>query len=160
MMDAGGRASEDQVLDLLKDALRERDVPDEVIRAAKESWTWRTIDAELAALTYDSAVDTDALAGVRGVGTIRSLTFGTAELLVEIELEPAGGEDDGPSRLVGQMSPAGPATVTVERVDGRPGLELAVDELGRFRAERVSPGVVRLRIDRAGAPLVTDWFAI
>jgi hypothetical protein len=160
MMDTGGRASEDEVLDLLRGALRERDtVPDDVVRAAKESWTWRTIDAELAALTYDSAIDDEALAGVRGVGTVRSLAFGSGELLVEIELEPRGDEDE-PSRLVGQISPAGPVAVSVERVDGRPSLELAVDDLGRFRAERVDPGVVRVRIERGGAPLVTDWFAL
>ena len=40
-------------------------VPPEVLQAARESFTWRTIDAELAALTYDSAVDDPATSAAR-----------------------------------------------------------------------------------------------
>ena len=43
-------------------------VPADVVAAAKATFTWRTIDAELAALTFDSVADADALAGVRGGG--------------------------------------------------------------------------------------------
>ena len=38
-------------------------VPADVVAAAKASFTWRTIDAELAELTFDSVADTDALVG-------------------------------------------------------------------------------------------------
>ena len=159
MMDAGGRAPEDELLELLRGALREDDpVPDEVVRAAKAAWTWRTIDAELAALTYDSALDDEALAGVRGVATARSLSFGDGELLIEIELTDAG--DDERLQLVGQIAPAVPATVAVERVDGRAAVSTGTDDLGRFHADGVARGVVRLRVEGSRGTLVTDWFAI
>jgi hypothetical protein len=160
MMDAGGRASDDEVLELLRGALRREDPPpDEVVTAAKEAWTWRTIDAELAALTYDSALDEEALAGVRGVATARTLSFGDAQLLIEIELTAAGGGDDL-LRLEGQVAPPTAGAIVVERVDGHPALPLSTDDLGRFHADRLDPGVVRLRLDHDGRTLVTDWFAI
>jgi hypothetical protein len=157
MMDAGGRAPEDEVLELLRGALRGEDgPPDDVVRAAKEAWTWRTIDAELAALTYDSALDEEARAGVRGVATARTLSFGDGHLIIEIELTEA---DDDHLRLEGQVAPATGAGVAVERVDGRPTVQLRTDDLGRFHADRLDVGVVRLRIDHGERTLVTDWFA-
>jgi hypothetical protein len=157
MMDPGGREPEDELLELLRGALQREDrPPDEVVRAAREAWTWRTIDAELAALTYDSALDEEALAGVRGVATARALSFGADQVLLEIELTAAG--DD--ARLEGQVTPPMATGVDVERVDGDPAVPLSTDELGRFHADRLHRGVVRLRIDHGGRTLVTDWFSI
>jgi hypothetical protein len=48
--------------------------PTEVIAAAKASATWRTVDAELASLMYDSVLDRSESIGVRGGGG-RLLTF-------------------------------------------------------------------------------------
>src|SRR5262245_16021611 len=76
--------SED-LLDALRDALRLTDaVPAEVVSAAKESFTWRTIDAELAALSYDSVL-TGELAGTRGQLDTRTLSFEFGPLTVEVE---------------------------------------------------------------------------
>ena len=46
-----------------------------VLAAARGSFTWRTIDAELAELAYDSALDTERLTAVRSADTARLLTF-------------------------------------------------------------------------------------
>ncbi|GAB3955588.1 hypothetical protein GCM10029976_098820 [Kribbella albertanoniae] len=45
-----------QLLEALRDALvTEQEVPRAFVEAGKAAFAWRTIDAELAALTYDSA---------------------------------------------------------------------------------------------------------
>jgi hypothetical protein len=152
MMDTEGR--DEELVELLRRALLEREQPPEaVVRAAKEAWTWRTIDAELAALSYDSLLDDEALAGVRGIGAARTLAFEAEDIIVEIEVT-----EDGDRRiLVGQVVPAVTADVTIEGADGRQPLVVTTDHLGRFRAERVGSGVVRLRI---GESLVTSWLPI
>ena len=76
--------------------------PADVVAAAKATFTWRTIDAELAELTFDSVADTDALAGVRGGGGPRALTFEHDDVVVEVEVsEHAAGRT-----LVGQVAAA------------------------------------------------------
>jgi hypothetical protein len=125
-------------------------VPEDLLRFAREALTWRTVDAELAELVADSR-DT-AGAGLRGAGDVRLLTFTAGDLRLELELLV-----DGPvRRVVGELSPPGPARVTVEH----PGGELTedADELGRFLASGVPAGRVRVRCERAGGPaIVTPW---
>ncbi len=49
-------SDDDQLLEVLRDALTTaREVPPGLVAAGKAAYSWRTIDAELAALTYDSA---------------------------------------------------------------------------------------------------------
>jgi hypothetical protein len=164
--DHGTGGADDELMALLKRALeREDPVPADAVRVAKEAWTWRSIDAELAALTYDSAVDTSELAGVRGgpATATRALSFEGAEMLLDVEVT-----DDGERRLLlGQLAPAGPPAVGLEFADGRPPVVLLTDELGRFGAERLDPGLLRLRVEPAdpGSPggtggLVTAWVPI
>ena len=67
---------DDRLLAELAAALDAADpVPARVLDAAKESFTWRTIDAELAELVFDSAEQ--QLAGVRGIDGTRQVTFQT-----------------------------------------------------------------------------------
>ena len=64
-MTGGGsfdRSNDDELLAALGRALQAQEVvPDAVLEAAKGAYAWRTIDAELAALTFDSVADADAL---------------------------------------------------------------------------------------------------
>jgi hypothetical protein len=53
----------------------------------------------------------------------------------------------------------GERTIVVDRVDG-PSLELELDELGRFGADRLPPGLVRLRTMGVDGRVVTEWVAI
>src|SRR3954452_12156683 len=76
-------------------------VPERVVFAAKASLSWRTIDAELAELTYDSALDVDRLTLVRGATAARMLTFSAGDLTVDVEVEGT----DRERRLVGAMTP-------------------------------------------------------
>ncbi len=66
-------------------------LPEAVITAAKETFTWRTIDAELASLVFDSAAE--ELAGVRSTDATRQMTFRTTG--VEIELVVLSKHHDG-----------------------------------------------------------------
>jgi hypothetical protein len=171
MSTAGG--ADDELIALLKHALEDADpVPADAVRAAKEAWTWRTIDAELAALTYDSVVDEGALVGVRGTAAVRSLAFETGAITIEVELV-----DDGDRRgLRGQVVGASAPAVVLEFSDGRSPIVMLTDELGRFGADRLDGGVARLRIPEQADPagegaaggatggsvggLVTEWVPI
>jgi hypothetical protein len=160
-MTAGGAPQEDdeQLMDLIREATAAQDaVPDRVVEAAREAWTWRTVDAELVALLHDSTVDDNALAGVRGAGTVRALSFGAGDHLIEVEIS-----DDGDRRrLVGQVMPPpapGERTIVVDRLDGG-GLELELDELGRFETDRLRAGLVRLRTVGVEGQVVTEWVVI
>lgn len=80
------------------------------------------------------------------------LTFASAGLTVELEVV----EDAGRRRLFGQVVPAGPGTVEVQQGPGSVTVE--VDAVGRFAADDVLPGPVRLRCRSAGRVVETDWF--
>ena len=126
-------------------------VPEVVVEAGKAAFAMRTIDEELAGLSYDSLLEA-GLAGVRsGATTLRTLSFEAGERSVEIEVEPGV--------LVGQLLPAEAAQVDVRTVDAV--TRLATDELGRFELRPVPSGPLSLRIRRAGgATIVTEWTAI
>ncbi|HWF40672.1 MAG TPA: hypothetical protein VN683_01195 [Acidothermaceae bacterium] len=128
-------------------------VPQAVVEAARAAYTWRTIDAELAELTADSAM---ASAGVRSTSAPRLLTFEGTGLEVEVEVAQTGST----RHLSGQLVPMGPAQITVRWSDGT--RETTADDLGRFAVDRVPAGSVSLAILRTGAdqPIVTSWISI
>lgn len=138
---------------LRKVANRVDPVPPAVAAAARAAFSWRTVDAELAELTYDSRVDDRALAGVRG-GGLRQLTFEAPGLSVEVEVD-----DAATRRLVGQLVPAQAGTVELRHAAGS--LTLAVDELGRFAAAELPTGPLSLRCTTGGSsPIETQWVAV
>ena len=74
---------DDRLLDLLTRALSQADpVPEHVVEAARASFTWRTIDAELAELVYDSAGE--ELVGVRSAEATRQVTFRAPGIEIEV----------------------------------------------------------------------------
>jgi hypothetical protein len=131
-------------------------VPERVLAAARGSLTWRTIDAELAALVYDSALDAERLTAVRSEDAVRLLTFETAELAIELEVTLAGSS----RQLLGQLVPPGPGLVEIRHAGGT--LELEADELGRFGADGIEHGPVslRCRLEQGGAAVETEWVTI
>jgi hypothetical protein len=147
-----------RLLDALRVAVERADpVPDAVAAAARASLTWRTIDAELAELAYDSLLDDDRLAGVRGDDGPRSLSFVGPAFTVELEVAHQGGSRS----LLGQLVPPHPAVVEVRHSGGL--LTLDADEIGRFAAPRVAPGPISLRCRLEGAdlpPLATPWVTV
>lgn len=140
--------------------------PPELAQAARSALSWRRAERELAALTalaelsYDSADDDAALAGVRSGGGSRLLTFADGGVSVEVEVADSPGA--GGLRLLGQLVPPQPGHIEARHADGVVTAE--ADDLGRFRCEGLANGPVSLRChvgDGDTARLVvTDWTAL
>ena len=125
-------------------------VPEHIADAARAAFDWRDMDAALATLTADSAL---AGSGVRG-GPSRLLSFEAGDIEIAIEVSESS---PGGLRLMGQLVPPGPATISVEQ-PGR-AIPAEADVLGRFRIDRLTPGPSRIvcRPHGAQAVLRTEW---
>ena len=136
-------------------------VPPEVDAAAKAILGWRRVDAELAQLLADSAIDSDRLAGVRGEGdpSLRRLSFGGSPLELDLEVHST----KPGATVLGQLAPGAAASIKVERSDASEET-VAADELGRFRLELPAGATFRLVV--TGHPAsglratVTDWVQV
>ena len=147
----------DELLDELRLAgLVVDPVPDRVVFAAKASLSWRTVDAELAQLTYDSALDDERLSLVRGVAATRLLTFSTPGLTLDVEVEGTGRD----RRLLGELAPAQAAVVSIRHAEGV--TEVETDEDGRFRTGPVPGGPIALslRLAAGGSMVQTEWITL
>ncbi|MEO6711892.1 MAG: hypothetical protein ABIM89_00515 [Mycobacteriales bacterium] len=124
-------------------------VPDSVTEAARAAFAWRTVDAELAALSYDSFTDDQELAGVRSAASVvRMLTFESAELTIEVAVERG--------RLMGQLVPPQTGRVEVRHTGGSVSLE--ADDLGRFTCNDLPRGPVSLHcVTESDQRIYTDW---
>jgi hypothetical protein len=134
-------------------------VPSDVVAAAKASFTWLTIDAELAALSYDSLLS-DELVGTRGISDTRSASFEYDSTSIEIEIEQIGGQ----RRVVGQIAPHRPTSLEVHRADDNRPVTVTTDDRGRFSVANLAPGQVRLFVQFAPghgpSRLLTEWMSI
>jgi hypothetical protein len=146
-------ADEERLLAELARLVPERDpVPPELIEMAKQSFTWRTVDAELAELVADSREAAGATLVRSGTASVRLLTFATRHLQLDLEVLV----DGAVRRLVGELEPRGPARITVEYVGGSVAED--TDELGRFIVTGIPGGLIRLRCEPAdGVALLTPW---
>ncbi len=152
------REEQDEALiDQLRTAFGADEVPARVTEAAKAALTWLRVDAELAELLADSALDAEpALA--RGDAVVRSVSFSAGETVVELEVHP-----DGERRtLLGQLSPAAQRTIVIQHAGGGEAGSVVSDELGRFRITLETSGTVRLRIvdDEPDSAIETAWIPI
>jgi len=148
-----------ELLAILRDMIEETDpVPAALAAAARASFTWRTVDAELAELTSDSALDG---AAVRSTRAPRMLTFTAGETTLVVEVAPLAADPQAERRLLGQLVAPRPAEVEVRHGTGS--LTVSADEFGRFLAEPVPAGPVSLacRFAAAGEPsIVTSWVSV
>lgn len=143
--------NDDELLEALRDALAtSEEVPQAFVEAGKAAFVWRTIDAELAALTYDSDWDVREPVLVRSESaTLRSLTFASDGWTIELELTPDG--------VLGQLDPPDTGTVTA-RDDAGELASAEVDELGFFALRPVPTVPYRLvcSVD-CGITILTGW---
>jgi hypothetical protein len=143
--------SDDELLALLGQALGTTDAPPEhVLEGARSAFTWRTIDAELAELVFDSARE---LSGVRSDEPNRQITFSAPGVEIEVMVI-----ENGSRRLVGQLVP--PVATTIELVGSDAVYSTRSDDLGRFAFDELAPGPVRLVILDAGggvSTVQTEW---
>jgi len=144
--------SDDELLAAVKD-LSDSLVPFGANEAAMELFTWRTVDAELAALTADSAIDEPA--GVRAASEARTLTFTAQEVQVIVQITERAGQ----RQMLGQLVPGRPAQVLVRQ--GELIRTIVADPLGRFVIDDLGPhGPLSLRCSWSEGAVTTDWVLI
>jgi hypothetical protein len=147
-------SDDDQLLSALGEALRvAQEVPRGFVEAGKAAIEWPQIDSELAALTYDSALDTGrTLATVRAEpAQLRYLTFTSPE--VTIELEVSG------DALLGQVVPPQSGELEILAA-GTPARTADIDAVGCFVIRPIPSGPFRLHCHLADANVVTDWIVL
>ncbi len=154
-----GPLDDDELMALLGEAVAEEAaVSDRRRTAAKAAFTWRSVDAELAELLHDSALDAGAAVRSASGGEARTLSFGHSGLTLEVEI-------DGET-LLGQVIGTGsaasavePASVLLERPEAD-ALSAEADAAGFFRLEGVRPGTVRFVVEQGGWSLTTPWVTL
>ena len=135
-------------------------VPPLVIETAKASLGWRRLDADLAELLSDSALEEGSFALARGgEAPARAVTFSSSGLTIDLEVHL----DDPARTLLGQLSPPAPATIEVQTMaESRYSAE--ADRMGRFRIRLPAGGPIRLRVLGADAtdrpPVETSWITV
>ena len=147
-------ADDEGLVRALADAVRAaRDVPAEFTEAGRAAYTWRTIDAELAALTFDSSLETASAPAVRAEeASPRFLTFAGAQLTIELEI--------GPDSIVGQIVPAQPGQVDACPASGA-AVTAGIDEIGCFILRPLPPSPFRLHCQTpAGVSVLTTWITL
>jgi hypothetical protein len=148
-----GELDDQELVARLAELLGDAEAPSWSAELAKASYDLRAADAELATLTSDSGLT--AGSGMRAAAAPRLAVFDAGGLSVEIEIEPA--VRPGTWRLVGQLTPAGPARIGIRRYDGAVSWADA-DARGRFSADQMPGGPLSLRCERPGRPAVaTEW---
>jgi len=120
--------------DFLSEAILSEGPPQRAVEVLKDAFVWRTIEADLLELSFDSDLEP---AGVRDADASRTLELAADAMSVVIEV--------GPDDLVrGQVVPA--ATGTVELRGLGQTSTAVVDADGRFAFAEAIAGPVRLRL--------------
>jgi hypothetical protein len=135
------------MLNAARQALQE--VPREIVEAGRTAYTWRTIDAELADLTYDSDLLEVASASVTRAepAPLRALTFATPDVTIELEVTD--------NTLFGQIVP--PQTGLVTAAPDNTDTLIAIDEMGCFTISPIPTGPFRLRCQIESGDVLTGW---
>jgi hypothetical protein len=131
-------------------------VPPALLDAARAAFGMRDIDARVAELVRDSAVDAPATS-LRGDGP-RLLSFEAGGAVIECEVTDRGARRDVVGQLVGAAADELEAQVT-----GNPAAAPAVrlSEHGVFAVRGLPAGPFRLRCHMSdGTTLVTSWASI
>ena len=130
-------------------------VPENLLVAAKDCFTWRTIDSDLAELVFDSVAEDHGVL-VRGADHARLLSFRASGLTIEVQVTGAGQA----RRIIGQLAPPQRARVRIRQ--GPDVRALDADELGRFSGTlREGPfSLMCTGISPASRPVVTDWIVL
>jgi len=121
-----------------------------ILNAAVAAHSWRNLDAELAALTYDSLFDEDLLAPARSTQDTRILTFQSGGIEIEIEI--------GDAVVRGQLLPPQPGQVVLLTAEGHEHPATA-NQVGFFTVPVAARTPFRLWCTTADAdsPVVTEW---
>lgn len=155
-----------ELLELLGAVLSRTAAPPELMDRARQAFEFRAIDAELAALVFDSD-DVDVSGADRELLTVRRsspsevrrLVFEPADerLSLELTLTPAAGR----YRVEGHVLPLGPVAVEIWHGCDLARLPVTADSLGGFVAEGIEPGPIRVSCRRPGEdPVHSEWLLL
>lgn len=145
---------DDQLLAELGAALRSAGpITDSDLARGRASFTWRTVDDDLALaeLVYDSLIQERSLVRDEVVPGGRTLIFEGDAMSVEV--------DATADMLTGRVVPPGRADLSLMTVTGPAG-ETTTDDMGCFVLAAPPPGPVRLHCRTATTRLVTDWIRL
>jgi hypothetical protein len=145
---------DDELLAALGEALRAaEEVPRRLVEAGKSAFAWHNIDAELAALTFDSARSPLATTLTRTeMAPLRELTFASNRLRIHLEVTKEA--------LHGQVVPEQAGEIELRPAKGAP-VTIVVDEVGWFVIRPAPTGSFRFRCQTAeGTAVLTDWITL
>ncbi len=148
---------DDDLIQRLRRIAAEADpVPPALLDAARSAFGMRDLDARVADLVRDSAVDIPATS-LRGDGP-RLLSFEAGGTVIECEVTTRGDQRDVIGQLIGEATDALEA-----QVPGNPGAAptVSVSEHGVFAVRGLPAGPFRLRCRLSdGTTLVTSWASV
>ncbi|MFJ7218753.1 hypothetical protein [Amycolatopsis sp. NPDC098790] len=144
--------TDDELMDELRAAAGQADpVPDLVLRQARAALATRDLDAELAALAFDS--DVAAAGAVRG-GDVRLLSFDSARVSLELQAE----YEEGRVTLRGLVTGASGDAV-IEAAGERH--VRPIDPDGWFTATGLPRGPTRVKVTAPdGTTVTTGWASL
>jgi hypothetical protein len=145
---------EDLIRRLRRIAAEADPVPDSLYAAARAAFALRDVDARVAELVRDSALDAPLVA-VRAPrdSDARMLSFEAADTAIECEITVRGGTRD----ISGQLSGTAATTVAAE-IAGHPPVPADVRAHGFFAVRGLPPGPFRLKCQLAdGTTIATTW---
>ena len=144
---------DERLLAALSEAMKARAaVPEWFIETGKNAFAWHNIDAELAQLTYDSNEDRLPAVTRAETASIRSLTFTSEHLTLELEVTG--------NSLLGQIFPARAGVLEIHTRAGEISTT-EVDEIGCFSVEPIPASPFRLRSSASdGTHVLTGWITI
>ena len=120
-------------------------IPSQLTQFALEAFQWRLVDDELAAITFDSAVD--ELVGVRGTATLRhSMRFEGGGIAVSMSVTDAS--------FVAAIEPAAEYLCHVE--GPQTNLDVRSDENGQLAVSQTQLPL-RLIVELPTGRVVTPW---
>jgi hypothetical protein len=150
------------LIDELRDMFAHDDpVPPLVTEAAKAAFGWRRLDADLAELLSDSALQDESLALARGAeATLRSVSFSAGPLAIDVQVHGEGAD----RTVLGQLSPPTQTRIELQTADEPAATATQSDKLGRFRIRLGAANSFRLRVSiegRSGSDSVeTSWIPL
>lgn len=127
--------------------------PESLIAGARWIHDWHNMDAELAAITFDSW--SEASVTVRSSGSLRELTLEVGRYTIELEIEPDGARS---ADLSGLISPAVDGTLRL--LSGGREVTVSIEAGGSFVAERVPAGTVLAYVETPEATFRLPAFEI
>lgn len=144
--------SDEQLLAELREAVQTADeVPAEFVAAGKAAFAWRTVDAELAALTEEMSGEAEP-AGMRTEhAVVRALSFRAVNVSIELEVTSEA--------ILGQVVPPGAGQVEVQTQAGAES-EAAVDVSGWFTIRPLPSAMFRLHLRTGAGDVVTEWITL